>query len=475
MRHILLLLLVLLGAVPAVAQPDAVALSRILASRIDAAAGPGLLELKDFRRMGDAPDPETGGRIIYVATRLRLARAHDFGGWSGGTLQALSAALGAGPRGIRGVARGGNAAGDLLRANGSIRVKRNGDVWVALAGGAAAGRPAAMEGPGGRAEQLLTAIQTALTAIPRATGGPASVAIEQELAQAWRNIEGRLARIERGLPLAGGAAGSEYARLAAALAGLPATPDRPAMTALPSAGSVENLRLLADGTALLALAQADVAGQAFRGEAGAAMPGLRALASLFPEAVHVIVPAASPLRQMADLAGRRIGVGIAGSGARVTAEAVLAAYGLTDATRVPLAPDAVAAALASGQVAAHIAVSLAPAQAVLRIADTVPLRLLPLDPDAVTRLAPLLPFSIPAGAYPGLDAPLMTAATPALLVGDAALTTAEVGAILTALFRAPSLAALGGPAALQITPATARQGLTLPLHPGAEAFFATNR
>lgn len=471
MRRVLLLLLLLLGAAPAMAQPDAVALARILAERIDAAAGPGLLVLKDFRRMGEAPDPETGGRILYVATRLRLARPHDFGGWSGGTLQALSAALGAGPRGIRGVARGGNAAGDELRANGSIRVKREGEGWVALAGGTAAGRPAAIDGPGGRAERLLAAIQTALTAVPRATGGAVSVAIEQELAHAWRNIEGRLARIERGLPLAGGAAGSEYARLAAALAGLPAAPDLPVIVALPTAGSVENLALLADGTASLALAQADVAGQAF--QRGAA--SLRALASLFPEAVHVIVPAASPARRMADLAGLPIGVGVAGSGARVTADAVLAAHGLRDAPRVPLVPEAVAGALASGQIAAHVAVSLAPAQAVLRIADVLPLRLLALDPDAVTGLAPLLPFSIPAGTYPGLDSPLATAATPALLVGDAGLTPAEVGAILGALFRAPSLAAMGGPAALQITPGTARQGLTLPLHPGAEAFFAAFR
>ena len=108
MRRLLLILALLIAALPAHAQPGAEEQQRLLLARIDAAMGQGLLTLDQFRPMGGAPDPETGGRIAYVAVRLRLARDHDFGAWEGGTLQALAAALGAGPRGINGAARGGN-------------------------------------------------------------------------------------------------------------------------------------------------------------------------------------------------------------------------------------------------------------------------------------------------------------------------------------------------------------------------------
>ena len=465
MRRLLLLLLLLAAALPARAQPDAAGQQRLLAARLDAAMGAGLLEIAQFRAMGGAPDPETGGRIAYVAVRLRLARDHDFGAWEGGTLQALAAALGAGPRGINGATRGGNRAGDVLRANGSLRLRQEGEAWVPAAAPVAYA-PARQEGPGSGAERLLGAIQTALTGAPRASGGPAAQVIEEELAAAWRNIEGRLARIERGFALAGGATGSEYARIAAALAAVPGRDIR----VLATTGSVHNIALLRDGTAQFAIAQADVAAAAQRG-----MPSLRALASLYPEAVHVIVPASSALRRMADLAGQRIGIGVPGSGARVTAEAVLAAHGLAGVATVPVAPAAAAEALRSGAVAAVIGVSLAPAEAGLRLADALPIRLLPLEDAAVASLAAdgtgLIRFAIPANSYPGQSGPVATVATPALLLTTDALTPTEARRALDRLFRNEGFVRNAGPAALEITTATARTGLTVPLHPGAVLWF----
>lgn len=469
MRRILLLLVLLSAALPARAQPDAAGQQRLLAARIDAAMGAGLLEIAQFRTMGGAPDPETGGRIAYVALRLRLQRDHDFGAWEGGTLQALAAALGAGPRGINGAARGGNRAGDELRANGSLRLRQDGEAWVPAAAPVAYA-PARQEGPGSGAERLLGAIQTALTGAPRASGVPAAQVIEEELTAAWRNIEGRLARIERGFALAGGAPGSEYARIAGALAAQPGRDIR----VLATTGSVQNIALLRDGTAQFGIVQADVAAAARR-----AMPSLRALASLYPEAVHVTVPASSPVRRMADLAGQRIGVGVPGSGARVTADAVLAAHGMQGAETVPLVPDAAAEALRSGAVAAVIGVSLAPSEAGLRIADALPIRLLPLEEAAIARLAGeetgLIRFAIPANLYPGQVAPVPTVATPALLLTTEALTVTEARRALDRLFRNEAFVRNGGPAALEVAIATGRTGLTVPLHPGAILWFQEAR
>jgi TRAP transporter TAXI family solute receptor len=478
----LLVLLVLLGAAPAAAMPGTEALREMVAARIAEAAGPGLLEIEAFRRMGQAPDPAGGARIAYFAARLRLSRDHAFGGWDGRNLQALAAALGAGPRAIAGANRDGNSAGDVLRVNGALRLRQVAGVWEPLGAAAWAEAPSVtFAGPGARAERLLDAIGTALTAGPSAAGGAIAPVIEQELAQAWRNIEARQARLRHGLPVAGGAPGSEYARLAEAIARLPPGPGLGQAAALPSAGSVENLRLIAEGTALVGIAQADVALLALRGGAPGwqvpAVPGLRAIAALFPEAVQVAVPARSGVLRVADLAGRPVGVGAIGSGARVTAEEVLLAHGLDAAgtPRLALPPEALAAALAEGRVAAVIAVSLAPAQAMLRLMDAAPLRLLPLDPAAIDRLAgeggPLMRVAIRAGTYPGQAEAVATVATQAALVAADGLTMAEVAALLSRLLEGPGIAAAGGPAALMIGRETARGPLPLPFHPAARAFF----
>jgi TRAP transporter TAXI family solute receptor len=477
----LLLLLALLAAGPAHALPDTEALRRMVEARIAEAVGPGLLDVVAFRSMGQAPDPAGGARIAYFSARLRLTRAHEFGAWDGRNLQGLAAALGAGPRAITGASREGNQAGDELRVNGALRLREDAGGWVPLAAAPEETPVTAFQGQAGRAQQLLGAIATALTAGEQAAGGRITPVIEQELAQAWRNIEARQARLRQGLALAGGAVGSEYARLAEAVARLPPGPGLGQVVALPSAGSVENLRLLADGTAVIAIAQADVALLALRGGAPEwgvpALPGLRAIAALYPEAVHVVVPAASGLRDMAALRGRPVGVGVAGSGARVTAEEVLLAHGLdaASAPRVALAPEEVAAALAGGRVAAAISVSLAPAQATLRLAEAVPLRFLPLDAAAIARLTqgvgPLMAFAIPAGTYPGQSAAVPSVATLAALVAADAPTSAEVATLLGRLFEGQGVAANGGPAALMIRRETARGPLPLPLHPAARRFF----
>jgi TRAP transporter TAXI family solute receptor len=480
LRRLLLALALLVGA-PAHAFPDADALQAMVETRVAEAAGPGLLEVAVFRRMGQAPDPAGGARIAYFAAQLRLTRDHAFGGWDGRNLQTLAAALGAGPRAIAGARREGNRAGDVLRVNGALRLREENGVWVPLAAAPEETPVAAFEGQGARVQSLLAAITTALTAGEQAAGGKLAPVIEQELAQAWRNIEARQARLRQGLPLAGGAPGSEYARLAEALARLGPGAGLGPVVALPSAGSVDNLRLLADGAAIVAIAQADVALRALQGGAPEwdlpAIPGLRALAALYPEAVHVAVPAGSPVRVMADLRGRPIAVGAVGSGARVTAEEVLLAHGLDAAStpRLTLAPEEIAGALADGRAAAAVAVTLAPAQALLRLSERAPIRFLDLDEDAIARLAGeggvLMRLTVPPAAYPGQSAPIRTVATPAVLVAADGPTSAEVTALLTKLFEGEGVAAAGGPAALMIRRETAGGSLPLPFHAAARSFF----
>src|SRR5437016_8905849 len=104
-------------------------------------------------------------------------------------------------------------------------------------------------------------------------------------------------------------------------------------------GSIENLRLVNSGQLESGFAQADLAGWAYGGvnvfaEAGQ-LRRLRAIASLFPEAAHLVVRADSPIRSLADLAGKTVGVGEPGSGSAADAAVILAAagFGESDLTR----------------------------------------------------------------------------------------------------------------------------------------------
>lgn len=477
-----LVLLSLLICMPAQAMPNEAALREVIGERIAASTAPGLMEIIDFRSMGQAPDPNGDARIAYFSARLRLRQDHKFGAWDGQNLQALATALGAGPRAITGAKREGNRAGDVLRVNGALRLREEAGRWVPLAAISEGGSATAFDSQGARAERLLAAIGTALTAGEQAAGGRVVPVIEQELALAWRNIEARQARLRNGLPLAGGAAGSEYARLADAVVRLPSGPGLGRVIALPSSGSVENIGLLHEGTAAIAITQADVALRAMRGGAAEwgipGMPGLRALAALYPEAVHVIVPATSAARDMRALRGLPIGVGAKQSGARVTAEDILASHGLDAAStpRIIIPPEEAATALRSGRIAALISVNLAPAQAILRLADSVPIRILALEEPAIERLTRpewgLTRLAIPARSYPQQTEAIPTVATVATLVSPGTLTATEIAALLNRLFAGQGAATDGGAAALMIQREHAKNTQPLPLHLAAERFFS---
>src|SRR6266702_1578891 len=119
-------------------------------------------------------------------------------------------------------------------------------------------------------------------------------------------------------------------------------------------GSIENLRLINGGQLESGFAQADLAGWAYTGVHAFAEAGplrrLRAIASLFPEAAHLVVRADSPIRSLADLKGKTLSLGEAGSGSAADAAVVLAAAGLhgKEVTRKYLRPGPAVAELKAG-------------------------------------------------------------------------------------------------------------------------------
>ena len=188
-------------------------------------------------------------------------------------------------------------------------------------------------------------------------------------------------------------------------------------TAEVSGGSVENINRLADGQMDLGMVLAVTAYQAQFGSGDMEpVPGLRIVAPLYPNLTHVMVPRNSTDVGIGDLSGKRVSVGPPGSGTEQMARHLLAAHGLTydDVEPRYLSFSESSSALRDGAIDAAVISVGYPAAAVLEATTTAGVRLLPVDPEVITSMREEHPYysvaEIPAGAYPGVDETLTTAA-----------------------------------------------------------------
>ena len=259
----------------------------------------------------------------------------------------------------------------------------------------------------------------------------------------------------------------------------------PGMIAVAQAtqGSVENVALIAAKKLESGLCQADVAQWAYSGtglyEGRGAFGGLRAVASLYQEAVHVVVRREDRIQTINELKGKRVSLGEEGSGTLVDARLILAAHGVReeDVQKSHMRTGAAADALRDGAIDAFFFIAGYPVSAIAQLADRIEIRLLPIVGPPATLLTKTSPFFteiiMPNQVYPGVPG-LPTVSVGALWVVSADLPAALVTGIARALFH-PSARRLfdtGHPEARNIRLETARKGISIPLHPGAEAFYA---
>lgn len=94
-----------------------------------------------------------------------------------------------------------------------------------------------------------------------------------------------------------------------------------------SAGSQENVRLVATGQSDFAIAAADAV-ETYQQNGDPGADQLRGVARLYDDYVQLVVPADSDIRTVADLKGKRVSIGAPNSGVRLIADRVLNAAGL---------------------------------------------------------------------------------------------------------------------------------------------------
>jgi TRAP transporter TAXI family solute receptor len=245
---------------------------------------------------------------------------------------------------------------------------------------------------------------------------------------------------------------------------------------LSTAGSVDNLERLASRAADVVFSQVDTAADQLTRTAADDPASPRALARIYDDVVHVVVPASAPATRLADLRGARVSVGAPDSGVQVIAERLLAVAGLSpgsDFQALQLGINESVDAVASGEIDAFFWSGGLPTRGVAALAQALPIRLLNLE-DLITPARAAYPVyaagTVPAQTY-GIPDPITTLLVRNFLVVRAEMPDDVANALVEAMFATQEQLAAVSPAALTIDLRAAIGTQPVPLHPGAERFF----
>jgi TRAP transporter TAXI family solute receptor len=241
-----------------------------------------------------------------------------------------------------------------------------------------------------------------------------------------------------------------------------------------TAGSEDNIEILAEGRLDAALIEADV--PLFQGKRA---ESLRAIGNLALDQMQLVVLRDGPIRTLRDLKGKRVSLGEKGSGTHLHAHQLLTALGLKDGEikednqRSALAADAMLA----GKLDAFFVMDEAPVPTIVELAKIKPIRLLAISGPAVEKMRQadhlLEPSRIAGGTYFGIEGDTPTIAVGLTLAVAASLPDDLVYGITRSLWQPETQTLLtdarrgGAP----ITPAGAVIGLGVALHPGAQRFY----
>lgn len=271
------------------------------------------------------------------------------------------------------------------------------------------------------------------------------------------------------------ALGTALARIWQERLGLAAVPE-----VLSTAGSVENLDLLADGAADVVFSQVDTAAERLVRTASTDPRVPRALARIYDDVVHVVVREASPAQALGDLRGLRVSIGAPDSGVFVIAQRLLEVAGLVpdrDLAAELLGINQSVAAMREGRIDAFFWSGGLPTAGVAELAADVPIRLLDLSdvlPAVRMRHPVYAAGNVPAATY-GIPRPVSTMLVRNFLLVGAAMPDDLAGALVEALFAGRPRLAEASPAALTIDPRAAIGTQPVPLHPGAERFYRATK
>lgn len=243
--------------------------------------------------------------------------------------------------------------------------------------------------------------------------------------------------------------------------------------------SVANTNMLVEGSVQLAFIQNDIAYYADNGTEmfqDKKVEGLRALASIYPETVQIVTLEKNGINSIADLKGKKVAVGASGSSVVGNSAQVLEAYGLTfdDIDAKYLSFAEAASGLKDGNIDAAFLSAGFPTAAIQDIAAQHKVKVLSIDEDKVKELVEKYPYytkiTIPKDVY-GQAEDAVSVSVMAMLVTTDKMSEQDAYDITKAIFTNLDKIKAAHNVGKYITLESAQDGISIPLHPGAEKYF----
>ncbi len=289
---------------------------------------------------------------------------------------------------------------------------------------------------------------------------------------------------QKRLSIATGGTGGVYYPMGGAIASV-VTKSIPGVeaTAEVTSASVDNMRLIGAGKADIAFTLADTAWDAYTagGKFKEKLP-VRALAVIYTNQSHWVTVDGSGIEKMADLKGKRIATGAAGSGTEVIALRILEAYGIDpekDVKREKLSVAESVNAIKDRKIDAFFWSGGVPTAAVTDLAATPGMKIRILDhtetaPALAKKYGPIyVAGRIPAKSYPGQDKDAHVTVVWNLLVVNENMDEGLAYQLARTIFeKKADLVATHKEAQNIVLETQLDGGSPIPFHPGVLRYFA---
>ena len=252
------------------------------------------------------------------------------------------------------------------------------------------------------------------------------------------------------------------------------------VTGIVGNGSQANCEELRSNNAELAFCQSDVMAYAYEGtnlfaDTGA-VTNFSVVAALYTEQVQ-IVTLDPDIKTVADLKGKNVSIGAAGSGVYFNAIDILGVYGLSESDIVPTYQSFgdSADALKDGKIDAAFIVAGAPTTAVTDLATTKDVYLVSLDQEHVDQLLAASPYyaacTITADTY-NLASDVLTVGVGAVILANDSVSEDDIYALTADIFDNAANLTESHAKYAEINLEYGASITSVPYHPGAAKYFA---
>ena len=276
----------------------------------------------------------------------------------------------------------------------------------------------------------------------------------------------------------GGTTGTYYAFAGASTQAI--TTDAFGFEVVSTGGSQANIEGIDDGDYHMATVQNDVMNYAYNGTNGFAAPikTFSAIACIYPEVCQLIATEASGIKTVADLKGKNVAIGDAGSGVFYNATQILAAAGIdyeTDIKATFASFGDSATALKDGAIDAAFITAGTPTTAITELATATNVVAVDLGDDVIAKLMNDFPFytkyEMTSADYGFITETVNTVAIMATYVVTNEMSEDQAYEITKNLWEVEDVATCHAKAAQMDINTTVNGIGDVPLHPGALKYY----